>query len=190
MGEKHSIEIPFAIGEEVWCARPGGQEDRVTCPDCAGNLKHVLTAGNGESVELECRSCALSFESPRGWIMRRVPGWYPERFTCRRIVGWGNEMRYSDSLPDATVYSCMDVDHLFRDRADCDAFCTKMTEQQREHMEEQSIRHLASKRKDLAWSYTYWTRQIKSTERDLERIRARLVKCKKPTRKAKAVNDV
>ena len=36
-----TMEIPFAIGEKVWAARPSYEESCIECPDCCG--KKVLT---------------------------------------------------------------------------------------------------------------------------------------------------
>lgn len=185
MSDKPSIEIPFAIGETVWWTGHGSREETITCPDCNGECALTVINGHDEAFRVPCQNCTRGYEGPFGYVKRVVYERKPTPFTCNRVEVRGDEVRYSEQSPEANCWSSADASDLFRDKDECAARCVEINEAYAAEMEERNTNQIARNRKRVLWSYTYWSRQIKDIERQLELARERLKKCNKPTRKPK-----
>ena len=156
-----TIAIPFSIGEELWRAVSTNNVQHVVCPECAGTKVLTIIKGNGEQVSVGCDLCSWGFEPPHGWIEKCDRAFQPVKFIPRRIDirvdVFGEKFMYSEDSPDA---SC----------------CILVNEA--EEKAKRDIHVLASKRESLAFSVSYWSRELKESERRVEVARARLAVCK------------
>ena len=171
-----SIPIPFAIGESLWHAGYGSVERWQPCPDCAGSRVLTVTRGNGESFEVDCASCSIGFEGPRGVVCRTESARSPHLVTLGSVSVDGSGIRYFEGdYPAGTV---LNPDDLFRDKHECQKRCDELNPDANAEEERRIIHNLTHNREKMAWSVHYWGRKIKDLERDLEVARKRLRECK------------
>jgi hypothetical protein len=173
-----SIAIPFAIGEELWWVGYAHREAWETCPECDGQRVVTIIRGNGETFPIECQCCALGFERASGLVKRTYFEHSPKVFIPGRVDISGGEIRYSESSPDANCYGSADCKDLFRDRAECVARCAELNAEQKAAEEKMFLWNMLDRRKKMAWSVHYWSREVKEYERKLEAARVRLGLCK------------
>lgn len=173
-----SIPIPHPLHEPLWAVGPSTRKETITCPECLGTRTLTVTQGNGAQFEVACACCTVGFGPAQGIIEQTIMERRPVRFTPRRVDVRGNEITYSDAEPGANCYRTMDAENMFTDAAACAARCAELDEKDRAWREEQSINHLKSKRRDLAWSVHYWQGEVRRLEEQLDRVRARLGLCK------------
>jgi len=173
-----TLVIPFAIGETIWWVGYGSRTERMPCPECCGSKVLTLIQGNGVQVSINCACCGHGYEEPRGWIEQTIMEHRPTSFTPRRVDISGATIRYSEDNPASNCWRPVEVENLFRDEAECARRCEALNEADRKHREKQSINHLASKRRDMAWSVHYWGRRVTDLRRDLELAESRLDACK------------
>ena len=169
-----SIPIPFALGEPLWHTGYGHREEWIECPECAGSRALTLIQGNGKEVSIACACCSRGFEDPSGTVKRTHYERTPTRFTPRRVSVSGDEIRYSESEPDATAFNMVYATDLYVDRDECANRCEEDNAKHEKAQDELLLRNLVSKRREMAWSVHYWGRQVKTLERDLGRARERL----------------
>lgn len=84
-----SISIPYALGTKVWRAAVERDAEIVTCPVCAGTLKHSVTLGNGETCEVFCDECGAANANDYGhsWLEQRgIPVGMVRRYRIRPEV--------------------------------------------------------------------------------------------------------
>ncbi|MCP5065126.1 MAG: hypothetical protein GY946_01045 [bacterium] len=175
----HSIEIPFALGEQVWSVPYGGKQVSIECPECVGTRVCTIILGNGETHTLACRGCGTGYDKSTGRIKRWVYDLKPEPFTPRRVrMDRPGEFMYSEASPDAMAYSSRPSDRMFATYAEANAECAVVTKRLLAANAEREVRGLASKREDLAWSVHYWGRQVAEYKRKLEVTQARLAMSK------------
>jgi hypothetical protein len=180
-----SIPIPFALGEQLWCAAYDPRETWITCPECDGTRAIEMIKGNGERVSLECGHCSHGYEPPRGKVKQCVYESRPIPFVPLRVATSGDEFTYSESPPGATSYSFRYAKDLFRSREECEARCAAIDAERKADDEKRAVHNLASKRRSLAFSASYWSRKVADIERELATAKARLAVCKvKPVKDA------
>lgn len=177
---RNVIELPFAIGEQVWSVGSGHDEVRVTCPECDGTKAIEMVKGNGERVTLDCGLCAPGYERPRGWITQHVYNCKPTPFTPRQWDKSCGEFTFSESNPDATCFSYAYAKDLFRDRDECQRRCDELNMEYTENQERMTLANISSKRESLAFSATYWAHEVARKRKELALAEARLARCKKP----------
>lgn len=176
-----SIPIPFAIGETVWLADNTPYIVTVTCPECAGTKAITLIKGNGEQLSLDCQICedrANGYYNPTGYVRETVHDFKPKKFTCRSVNVRGSEISYSEDEPGAVCRGSVNASKLYRDYDKCLVHCQELKAERRTADERMLLANISSKRKSLAYSATYWSREVKKLERELEAARARLSVCK------------
>jgi len=88
-----SIEIPFAIGQQVWHVGSGYRQEWIECPECAGTKAITMIQGNGVQVSLACAACSAGYEPPRGVIQRTYYEHRPVQVMLRRVEVRGNEIQ-------------------------------------------------------------------------------------------------
>lgn len=174
-----TIQLPFALGERLWCAAQETESRRVVCPECAGTTVIKMVKGNGESVMLDCAWCGPGYEPPTGYVDQYMPAFRPVPFTPRRWGLSGGEFTFSESDTEATAYSYRYAKDLFRDIGDCQARCIELNAEKLKEDNARTIANLSSKRKGLAFSASYWANQVRKIEKDLEVAKARLARCPK-----------
>lgn len=133
---------------------------------------------NGEVYSLNCACCSSGYDGPFGYVVRTIHEFTPTPFIARRVRMDGDEFMYSESPRSAPCYSSVQATHLYLTEEECAAACAKLTAQYQEDMEKSLLRQLASKRESLAFSVHYWRNQVNKIEKDLERAKAQLNRCK------------
>ncbi len=176
----NTIELPFAIGEQVWWAGRGHDTVRITCPECDGTKAIDMIKGNGERVMLDCGLCAPGYEQPKGWISQHVYNCKPTPFTPRRWDKSCGEFTFSEADPDSNCFSYTYAKDLFRDRDECQRRCDELNREYAENQEHLMLANIGSKRKSLAFSATYWAQEVARKEKELAAAKTRLSRCKKP----------
>lgn len=162
------IEIPFAVGTEVWWCGPQYEEKYEPCPDCAGNKRVHLVLGCGDVVVLACPTCSVGYDPPRGVVKKTVCGYAPRRVKLEAVEIYHGEVRYSGGG------YCLDLANLFEDVNACGARCEELrAEAQAQEDRMFDARH-KSRRRDATTSARYWREQVKRLEEELARARARL----------------
>ena len=177
MSNEPSIPIPFAIGETVWFAHNTPSYRTVACPECAGTKALTIIKGNGEQVSVACPVCedrANGYYGPTGYVHETVYDFKPQKFTCNRVSIYGSEISYSESRPDANCYSSVDANNLYRDYDVCLARCQELVAQHEAEDERRVLANIRSKREHLAFSVSYWSKEVKKLERELQAARDRL----------------
>jgi hypothetical protein len=175
-----TIPIPFALGVPVWWVGHGYREEWVTCPECAGTKKITMILGNGDAVELWCGNCAQGYEPASGLVRISTYHHTPERFTPERVRVDGEEISY---LTDG--HGIVYASNLFLTEAECLAACEALNAKKNAEDEARRLSITKSKRRDLAWSVSYWRNQVKRLREDLARTEAHLMKCEQRKRRTK-----
>lgn len=173
-----SIKIPFALGVQIWWTGNDNRETWVECPECAGTKVIEMIKGNGERVSLGCELCGPGYNEPRGVIRKNVYEYRPTPFTPLRVRVDGDQFSYSESPPDASCYGSVYSTHLFSTKEECQAKCDEMNAEHAKADEERLIHQIKSNRKRLAFSASYWRGQIREFEKNIERAKAMLNRCK------------
>jgi hypothetical protein len=175
-----SMEIPFAIGEQLWSTGYGVREELIVCRECAGTRVIEMIKGNGERVSLDCGVCMHCYDPPHpGYEKIMNYEFKPARFVPKRIGMSGEEFIYSESPPSANCYSSAYAKDLFRSFDDCERRCNELNEERARDDEQRRIANLSSKRKSLAFSASYWSQKAKTLREELAVAEARLSRCKR-----------
>lgn len=169
----NQIQIPFAINQEVWHAQSSQHPQYITCPDCLGEKVLTVLQGNGAQFTIECATCRVGYEPSRGTIQTRAYQVLPMPFKCARVELNGNKFCYYDPYNSGTF-----CDRLFATKLECEKKCQELNEEYAKEEDRRLISNLESKRRDMAWSVSYWQRKVKDLEKDLNAARARLSVCK------------
>lgn len=174
-----SLQIPFALGEPVWWVGHAHQETMIVCPECAGTKVLTVVQGNGDQIEVPCACCGDIIRGSSGRIKQVVYKHVPQLYTPRRVTGfYDGGVQYTDAPDDATCYGTINSKDMFATETECAMECGRRNIEREIEQEQQLIRNLSSKRKDMAWSVHYWDRKVKDLERDLEVARRWLGVCK------------
>jgi hypothetical protein len=176
----HTIELPFAIGEQIWWAGDGFRQEWVTCPECAGTRVIEMIQGNGERVALDCECCRSGYEPSRGVVVRTRYEFKPVPFTPQRWRCDGDEFGFSESPPDAAHYTIVYAKDLFKDRDECLKRCAEKNAEHAAEDERRFMANLSSKRRSMAFSAHYWRGQVEKLRKELAMAEARLARCKQP----------
>lgn len=172
---EQSIRIPFALGVQCWTVRQRNYPEWVTCPECVGTKFLTLTLGNGAQHQVACGNCAPGYDAPRGVVKTCEYQNYAETFTPVRVTDLrGDEVMYTDAPEGASAYSCTSSTRMFATQAEAEAAAAKMNEEHAAAMQKQILTNLMHKRRDLAWSVSYWRQKVAGLRRDLERAEERL----------------
>ena len=170
----NSIEIPFAVGEQVYWIGYFGREEARECPECCGTKFLTMIQGNGVQVRIDCACCSRGFDGPIGVVKVQVLEHKPTPVTLGEVRVDGKKFSYGINDRGGSV----DSDVLFRLEADCLACCEKKNSENAKYREEQAISHLKSKRREMAWSVHYWQGQVRRFRDDLKRVEDMLGVCK------------
>jgi hypothetical protein len=58
----------FELRQAIWWASCDSIEVTENCPDCFGKKYLTVILGDDSEVKIDCRTCALGYEPPRGYI--------------------------------------------------------------------------------------------------------------------------
>lgn len=175
-----TLEIPFAIGEQLWSTGHGMRTEHVTCPECAGTKVLTLIKGNGERVELNCGYCGTGYDRASGVVPVTIYEHQPTPFVPRRVDMSCGEFTYSEASPEANAYSYTYAKNLYRSREECEAACARLNAERTADDERRALLNLQHKRRALSHSASYWTQQAAKLRKDLERVEARVRVLKAP----------
>lgn len=174
----NQIQIPIALGQVVWWTGYGSRTDYIQCPECCGTCVIEMIKGNGERVTLDCGLCSVGYEPPTGKIKQYVYEHTPTPFVAGRVRMDGDEFWYSESPPDASSYSSVKSTDLFASREECQARCDELNRERAKADEEMLLRNISHKRQHLSFSASYWSREVKKLEKQIDAARARINRCK------------
>lgn len=170
-----SLSIPFALGVQVWRAVSEKDEKWEQCPECCGQKFLTLTLGNGAQHTVDCGNCSLGYDPPRGIVRVNDYSFHAEPFTPTRVTGVsGSEVTYTDAPEGANCYTTCCSTNMFATKEEAEVDAAKRNAERAAYLEEMALRNISSKRRDLAWSVSYWRQEVKKLEADLERACARL----------------
>ena len=168
-----SVPIPFAVGEEVWWVGSGYRKETVICPECCGTKAITMILGNGETVSLDCAMCGPGYNRPTGTIDRTDYRHVPQRIAPTTVRVDGEEITYHTPAPGGGYY-VMYIHDMFTDEQECQVRCDELNQKKAMEEERRIISTRNSKRKDMAFSVTYWRGQVKRLEDELHQAKARL----------------
>jgi hypothetical protein len=180
---KGSIEIPFAIGSKVWWVGPGYKTEWVTCPECAGTRLITMRLGNGEEFQIACQTCGSGYDVSRGVIEHTIVGYEPVEVTLTKVQFSCDKPYYEGDgaelfLKEGHIFHYhLEADSLFLNREECAIECAKRRIEQQKNDDDNWLGRCKSKRRDMAWSVTYWKRQRADLLRQLEAVEKRLGLC-------------
>ena len=186
-----SIAIPFPIGATVWHAEINREAELVTCPSCAGTLKHSVTLGNGETHVVWCSDCSAShaFDYEYATSDHLHPGKvkrYTVRAEVRQVVLGsvdirGDEVTYYESPRPSGL--CLYSGTLFATEQEAmHHSATVLTPKAAKEEEERFVLSFGVRftRKNTvekaASSARWWRERRKKAESDLAAINARLAR--------------
>lgn len=183
MGEP-TLSIPFAIGETVWYAGAKYREEYPVCPDCAGTKFVVMRLGNGDEHSIECGCCGGgTYDGARGYMKRTLCVYEPTEIKLARVTGFdkGN-VEYTDAPEESSCYQTYNSSAMFRDKAECQAACDVLREKAQAEKDAQDLYIRKSKRKDAAFSVSYWRSQAARLRKELDGVERRLNAAKPPAK--------
>ena len=157
------LEIPFAVGARVWYSEAHVDTAYEPCPDCAGTKTVTATLGCGLSLQLPCQTCSVGFSAPSGVVKRSVFTAIPQLVTLGNPTMYGEDIYYE--LDGGGKVRSSEL-HLWWPASK--EQCLEMVRTRTLQYKDQLRRQLASKRRDLAWSVTYWRSKVKDLRRNLE----------------------
>lgn len=169
-----SIEIPFAVGAQVWSAELRHETKWEPCPDCLGTKVMHVRLGNGDEHTIECATCRRGYEGSQGIVSVSRYTAEPRKVTLRRLVNVTPEVEYTDAFEGANCYTLLPASRLFANREECEALCEEMRAKAEIEAENRHIANLSSKRKDTSWSVHYWRRKVSDLKKDLAAAEKRL----------------
>lgn len=175
------IDIPYAIGSEVWFVGPAWDTEYIQCPECLGTKASIVILANGETYSLDCAACAVGYDPPRGVIKRTVCGYKPRKVTLMSV-----DIR--DGLVDyyRTSEGLAKEDQIFETEQDCIARAGELSAQHQAEQDEMAINHLKSKKRSLAFSVHYWRGVVSRLRKELESAEKRIHVCKEREAKKEA----
>lgn len=170
------VELPFDIGETVWFVGPEYREEVVPCPICAGDRVVTVSNSSGETWRMECAACRDGYHSPKGHIVRHIPGYWPTQVTLTRLGGDFDRPYYQDE--SRSDLGLLYPDKLFYDFDDCKTMCEQLHAEKSKEEERRYLANRESKGRDMAWSIYYWRRQKRDLEKQLGWVNARIQQIK------------
>jgi hypothetical protein len=89
-----NIETPFKVGQTYWKAKSHCEQKWVPCPVCAGKKVVVVLDGYDNRWSVDCDSCGMGHDYPRGFINEYdyTPGTEP--FTIAGVASFLNDEWY------------------------------------------------------------------------------------------------
>lgn len=167
---KPTIDIPFALGVPVWVPR-GARQETITCPECAGTKRILMTLGCGDQVRLPCENCRSGYDPSCGYVTRLIQHREPKPFTPREVIGiYEGRFDYRGDPGEGTSYS----NEMFSTREECQTWCDRENETIAANERRRELACLESKRRDLAHAATYWRKKERELLRQLELVREKL----------------
>lgn len=176
----NSIEIPFALGVEVWYARPHSFNEYAPCEECLGSKVCTMVLGNGEQYEMECRGCwPGGCEVSTGRKTTRRVERYPSKYTPKCVTEiTEKETSYTNAGEGATSYQIVRSTELFSTEEECAAFCVIDNAKTRAEEDRRNTYCLQENKKQHSWSVHYWRSQRANYVRQIELIDLRMKQIK------------
>lgn len=187
-----SIAIPFSVGSKVWWARVNRDAEWVTCPSCAGTLRHTVTLGNGEAHVVWCEDCGASrkydydydlsqHENNPGFVRRYSVRAEVEEVTLAQVEIRGEEINYYGEARGNSryIYRC---EGLFATESEARAYCeTVLVPAAAKEEEDRFARSMSRGKYDMekiGRNAAWWAKQRKEAAETLARIDRRLERIK------------
>lgn len=168
-----TLEIPFALGSEVWWIGPAWRREQMTCPECLGQRRIKVVLPNGEEYLLACEACPGQWNQPSGLVSVTHHEYVPRRITLDRVesIDMTVDRRVAYRTANGTLVYSHD---LYRDEGECRAACEARNAEMDAEDERRTIARMLHGRERLAWSSHYWRGQLQRAEADVVRARERL----------------
>ena len=166
----------FNIGDKVFRGQYAFTEERETCPDCFGKLKLTVILGDDSTVEIPCAGCSVGYDPPRGEVKTRRYKTVvkPHIVTGLTISGDKTEYQLDGSYGESgSSWINSPEEATFATEAEA----MEYAESKRIEREKKENRRLHAKTQDhrsWAWHVTYHRKELKRSEREVERHRIAL----------------
>ncbi len=110
----------YKKGDKVFFADRVYSSKCISCPDCLGTLKWIVTFADGESIEIDCQTCRDGFSGPKGTVCYN--NWKPKIsvLTIGSIKFDDEKFKYmcdETGVGSGQVYNEFDL-HLDKNKAD------------------------------------------------------------------------
>lgn len=168
-----TLEIPFAVGSEVWWIGPAWRQEEITCPECLGQRRIKVVLPTGDEYMLKCCACGGQWGEPRGLVTVTRHEHIPRRITLDRVesIDMAAESRVTYRTANGIlVYS----HHLYLDEGECRSACETRNAEMDAEDERRAIATMLHGRERLAWSAHYWRGQLQKAEANVVLARERL----------------
>ena len=154
----------FDIGTKVWMSIYGRNEYKILCSDCSGTRRIGITLPGGESYTIPCQGCISGYAEASGYIKEYV---FETQVRQRTVTG----VRISAHDPveyelDGGIIGYLDT--VFATEAEA----LEHGEVLKTKAEDEANKSLHPKFKDhrsWAWHVTYYRRELKRAQHNVER---------------------
>ena len=160
------------LGDRVYRATLQHSQAVVTCPDCFGRRALRVILGDDSEVSIECSTCALRYEPPRGYVHEDRVQAVVESVQISKVEMETSNGESVTFYGGAGFYRTLETD-LF---TNIETAAVRAETLQLEHEQEQRARMERKEKstRDWAWHVTYHRRCVKQAERDLSYHTAKL----------------
>jgi hypothetical protein len=161
----------FNIGDTIYQSKAGQHQIWITCPECCGTGRLRVILGDESEVSIACECCKRGYEGSPGKVST-----YKFLAETSESVITGIESRLSNgTLYTRYAIGCYSTEeeNVFATEAEAQ---NRAKECVREHVIEETKR-LAYKEKQTqtwAWNVSYWRKQIRHGQQQIESATARL----------------
>lgn len=167
----------YALGDTVYRGSYEREEHYITCPDCGGTRRILVTLHDGTTITVECGGCYPGgCEPSTGRIKQVTMNCRAKAHTVTGVNLRGDSVQYQLDADAAGNYSLADEHELYATREEALA----AADLNRTAQEAEQNKRLMAKTKDAkswAWNATYHRRQIKTLERELASHREKVQIC-------------
>ena len=173
-------EKKYSVGDTIWHSRYGMNQVVKICPICFGKKEVTLILGNGDEVILECANCSQGYNNPTGTVTEYefITEANQRTITAINLVitAGGEEREYKSG------YETLNNDDIF-DTEEEALTRSKHKVEEANKAQETKIEYLKKdKRRSFAWNASYWLRQIREAEKNIERWEKKAKLCEAKSR--------
>lgn len=175
-----SIEIPFALGVQVWHAAPISTEEVELCPECLGTKKIRIVQPNGDEFEQGCAACYIEYGMPCGQRRIHRCKFYPREYTPTGVERIDDQdgVTYKNWPSGTGGGSLVCSRRLRATKEACEVLCAEMTAASRVEEDKRHEVCLRISKEKYAWSLNYWRSQRADHVRQIELIDMRMKQIK------------
>lgn len=158
----------FSIGQEVWYASWEATEDRVECPDCAGQGRIRVLLPDDTMVSVDCRGCERGYLGPQGYLVV-----YNRAARATRTTVTGLDIRDDKAEWHTADSRYVDDANIFDNEVNCRARATALAAEA-DKAERDRIAQKEKPTRTWAWNAHYHRAEIKRAQKQIEYHTAKL----------------